>query len=324
MTINFMLSSSYSLIKRLDVERLCKNYDLWGPSARTCMSLMDGGQLEDYKRSVESAADKFTRDVGQFADLDDMSVSHRLLVLLPCKTRRTVTATLASDHVLGFVFRAYAKRDLAARQRFYQMISRYYPWLCASARYIFETGVLLWFRYSPTEDLLSCDPALDWYPELKIPACRENMVFFSKPEALNHVDNLKLPFCLVSVSETSAAVVAIVLTEDFVITVQMTIASKHDAKSIGFEKIYEGLPPKFLEARTWCHVFLTDTEDKAISLREQRLDDVVEKLIETPIYFYSAFFNVDELASILTAERAEKLNDDIVSRYWQYVIDTYW
>jgi hypothetical protein len=313
-----MLSSSYSLIKCLNVEDLCKNYQSWGPSARTCTSLMDKHQVVGYKWLVESAVYKFTRNFNQF-DIEDMSVSHRIFVVWPCKARLSVTAKFASDYILGLVSHAYAKLDLATRQSFHNTIGGP-AWFGATAGYFFESSVLLWLRHSPAGESLSCDPAEESYDKLKIPACRENMEFFSKLEDLKHVGDLKLPFCLVPTSQTFAAVDAIVLTKDNVITVQMTIASRHDAKGTGLEKIYDGLPSKFLRARTWCHVFLTDTEDKGKLLRREKVADVKTK----PIRVYSAFFDLDELDSILTIKRAEELKKVMVSRYWQYAIDTYW
>jgi hypothetical protein len=43
----------------------------------------------------------------------------------------------------------------------------------------------------------------------------------------------------------------------------MTVASKDDAKDSGFQEVFDGLSSKFLEPHTWCHIFLTDLEDKA-------------------------------------------------------------
>jgi hypothetical protein len=276
---------------------------------------MDETQVVAHERSVEVAADKFTRDINQFADIDEMTSSHRIIVAWPTATKRTAYPAFASNYILGFVSRAYAKRDLATRQGFYKAISGH-TWFGASSGYIFESGVLLWFRYSPAGELLSCHPVeehLAWYPVpvLEIPTCGENMKFISKTEDLRHVAGYDLPVCLVPVSQTFPTADAIVLTEEFIITVQMTVASRHDANMIGFQKIHDGLPSAFREEHIWCHVFLTDTEDKAKSLRKLQVDPVGAN----GIHIYSTFIDIDKLDSISTTtlDCADTLK--IVSRY---------
>ena len=133
------------------------------------------------------------------------------------------------------------------------------------------------------------------------------MAFFSKAEELENVDEqhegLK---CLVPVSQDFPNVDAIFLTENFIITIQMTVASTHDANIIGFEKVYQHLPSK------------VKATDKATALREQRLTDLPEKM---EIGVYSAVIDIDLCGSILTPERVEELNKYMVRRYWLYVID---
>jgi hypothetical protein len=147
-------------------------------------------------------------------------------------------------------------------------------------------------------------------PVLKIPACGENMRFIA--EDLGHVAALTLPVCLVPVSRTFPTLDAIVFTVDYIITLQMTVASRHDSDAIalGFQRIYEGLPPDFLEERIWFHVFVTDTEDKAKSLRKLK----VQLVEEMGIHVYSTFIDIDELNLVITLDRVDKLKEDIVSR----------
>ena len=92
----------------------------------------------------------------------------------------------------------------------------------------------------------------------------------------------------------------------------MTVASRHDsdANALGFQRIYEGLPPDFLEERIWFHVFVTDTEDKAKSLRKLK----VQLVEEMGIHVYSTFIDIDGLNSVITLDRVDKLKEDIVSR----------
>lgn len=227
------------------------------------------------------------------------------------ESRQDVTAKFALDHLLGFVSHTYTKCDHAKWQSFYKAISRH-AWFGTSAGCILETHVLLWFRYTPAQDCLQCTHAVDSLPLLDIPVCGKNMVFFSKASDLKDIDEHECPKCLVSVSQTFPTCDAIVLTNNFVITVQMTTTSECNAKNIGFEEVYECLPSKFLDKCQRCHVFLTDTEAKVDLLREQKLMEMPEKMT---IHVYSAFFNIDQWDSILTKEHVEELDNDIVSRY---------
>jgi hypothetical protein len=201
------------------------------------------------------------------------------------------------------------------RQRFYNTISRH-PWFRASAGHIFETHVLLWLRYAPAQECLPCTRAVDSSPLLEIPACGKNMEFFARVEDLKNVGEPESQKCLVPVAQNFPTLDAVILTHKFVITIQITVGSTHDAKSTGFEKVYKWLPSDFLANRRWCHVFLTDAEDKADSLRGQKLNSVPEGMT---IHVYSAFMNVDQCGSILTSPRVEELN--MVWRYWLRVSD---
>ncbi|KAH9064626.1 hypothetical protein EDB87DRAFT_1598434 [Lactarius vividus] len=293
----------------LDLKSLRDNYDLWGPSARICISLVDPNRVGDHILAVASAAYLFTNNVKQFDGLNAALVSHRLFAVRPTKdSRQKVTAEFASRHLLGFVSRAYAERDRAMRLSFYKQISGH-AWFSTSAGRIFEAHVLIWSRYASAEDCLPCTRAVEASPLLTIPSCGKNMEFFSKADDLkNMVDEHERRKCLVPVSATFPTLDAIFITHEFVITVQMTIASEHDAKKIGFEKVYKNLPSSVLAKRQKCHVFLTDTEDKANLLRRQMLTEIPKKLA---IHVYSSFVSIEELDPMLTQERVVKLEDDI-------------
>ncbi|KAH9011684.1 hypothetical protein EDB84DRAFT_1647058 [Lactarius hengduanensis] len=297
----------------LNLKSLCDNYDLWGPSARVCISLMDPDRVGDHILVVASAAYQFINNIKQFDRLNAALLSHRLFAVQPTKdSRQDVTAEFASRHLLGFVSHAYAKHDHAMRLSFYQQISGH-MWFSTSADHIFEMHVLIWSRYALAGDCLSCTRAMEASPLLSIPACGKNMEFFSKAEDLkNMVDEHEHQKCLVPVSatfpKTFPTLDAIVITHKFVITVQMSVASGGDADNIGFEKVHDYLPLKVLATRQWCHVFLTDTGDKANLLRRQTLTEIPEKMV---IHAYSAFVNIEELDSILTKERVEELIDDM-------------
>ncbi|KAH9008541.1 hypothetical protein EDB85DRAFT_2164264 [Lactarius pseudohatsudake] len=91
----------------------------------------------------------------------------------------------------------------------------------------------------------------------------------------------------------------------------MSVASGGSADNIGFKKVYARVYDflqKFWPHSQRCHVFLTDTEDKANLLRRQKLTEIQEKM---EIYVYSAFVNIEELDSIMTKERVEELDNDM-------------
>lgn len=101
------------------------------------------------------------------------------------------------------------------------------------------------------------------------PACRENMEDLSEADDLKDMaDEHERRKCLVPVSQTFPTLDAIAITHEFVITVQMSITSGDDAENIGFKRVYEYLPSKFLAKHQWCHVFLTDA-DKLVKGRIQ-------------------------------------------------------
>lgn len=304
-------SLAYSTVLDLNHKSLLDNYNLWGANTRTCIKLLDPREVEPYAALVTFAAELFTRDSNQFENSDPTLVSHQLFVVRPGTSRRCAKVEFASNHVLGFVSRAYASHDYASRSKFYKMISAH-NWFGASAGYIFETGVLLWLRHPPSppaRDYIPCHRASPTRgsPDLNIPACRENIRHFSKVEELGKVDEKdERPMCLVPFSTTFPTLDAIILTDNAVITVQMTISSKHSAKQVGFKKVYDSLPIRFLLGRQRCHVFLTDTEEKAKSLQNQKVQDIPGKM---KINFYSAFLNFGNVNSVITTERVQELEN---------------
>jgi hypothetical protein len=311
LTTYFTLSSSYSTIFCLNLKLLRKNYNLWGPSARTCIALMNAENIRGHKRALTSAAYQFPNDFDKFGELHAGLVSHQLVTVRPTiESREVVTAEFASEHVLSFVSRAYARHDHAMRQRFYNMISGH-AWYGAAVGHIFKRCILLWLRHPPARDRLPCVPAGGSSPALEIPACWYSMQFFSKEGDLKDVGEHDLPKCLVPVSQSFPTVDAIVVTGTSIITVQITVTSAHDTKDSGFQKVYDNLPSTVLNLRRRCHVFVTDTEDKAEFLRQQQLTLPTNMTIDV----YSTFVNVDQLNLITTDRRMEELEDDIVSSY---------
>ena len=139
------------------------------------------------------------------------------------------------------------------------------------------------------------------------------MKFFAKVDELKKVDKDERLKCLIPVAQNFPTMDAIFLPEKFIITVQMTVSSNHDAKSIGFEKVYQKFHADVRATRQWCHVFLTDSEDKAAILRKQTLTELLKKC---KIAVYSAVMDIAERDSVLTPQRVKELDG-----YWLHVID---
>jgi hypothetical protein len=282
--------------------------------------LTNAVDIRMHKQALTYAAYRFPRDFDQLGKLHAGLASDPLVTVRPTiKSRQDVTAKFASEHVLSFVSRAYAQRDHAVRQSFYRMISGH-AWYGAAVGHIFKRCILLWFRHPPARDRLPCVPAGGSSPSLEIPACRDNMQFFFKEGDLKDVDEPNtledhvqhnLPKCLVPVSKTFPTLGAIVITGTSVITLQITVASAHDAEDAELQKVYDNLPSTVLNSRRRCHVFVTDTKDKARSLRLQQLTMPTNM----DIHVYATFVNVDQLDLITTDRRMDELEDDIVSSY---------
>jgi hypothetical protein len=110
--------------------------------------------------------------------------------------------------------------------------------------------------------------------------------------ALKDMEVKHLPSCFLPGSQTFATADAIILTVDCLITVQVTLSREHTAKKSGFDGMREsGIRNRNLTTgtnRRWCHVFVTDEDSKANSLRRQTLSDLPED-----ISIYSTVFDVD-------------------------------
>ncbi|KAI9463713.1 hypothetical protein BJY52DRAFT_1184710 [Lactarius psammicola] len=273
----------------LDIESLRNNYDSWGPSARVCIRLTKTPtRVRGYENSVVEAADELTMKHNDFADFTT-SATNKLFIIGPKSPsqRQESIVEFGTNRLRGYVARAYAKRDHAKRLSFYKAI-RGHSLFGSPAGQMFEIYVLLWFWYSRAEEILPCTGAVATSPHLEIPACPENLEFFPNPEGLKEVKEPERPICWVPTSRTFPSLDAFVLTNDTVITLQMTISRRLDAN----------------ERPRRCHVFITDTDDYAKSLREQNL-----KEIPKGTFVYSAVIDINELDSIVTETRVDKLEE---------------
>ncbi|KAH8990815.1 hypothetical protein EDB92DRAFT_1816611 [Lactarius akahatsu] len=262
----------------LDTQSLRDNYNSWGPSARLCVTFTRTPILvPGHKQAVIRAAREFTQEVNHFDILDMSLASQRIIIARPTAVRQVATAEYGTNRLRGFVSRAYAQRDNPQRLSFYKSI-RGYALFRSLAGQMFEIYVLLWFWHSRAQENLFCTGAVATSPRLDIPACPENMKFFSKSSELqNMVESI----------------------------FQITVSPRHGASKVGFAPVYDNLPRDSKTKRPkQSHVFITDTDVNASRLRGQNLPD-----IPSGTHVYSAVLDVDQLDStgLVTQTRVSEL-----------------
>jgi hypothetical protein len=234
--------------------------------------------------------------------------------LLGRKTPIADTAT--TDRIWEIISYAAAKAHVQRRISFYQMISKNRDFR-GSAGQMFGRFVLSRLTSGPDVDPLACSPATLGSPVLNILACgKERTSFFSNKTALKKAKWDVLPVCfLPTTPQTFATVDAIIFTNELIITVQVTISDKHNAEGIGFADIKESILPHIREHRDWCHVFITDNDRNAESLRGQNLSD-----FPVDISVYSGVFHLGRV----TLAHLQAFDETKVCVSWLHAIGAYW
>jgi len=306
----------------LNSDDLRRNYKKWGPSARTCVQCSRAPEFDhEHEADVTTDAAKLiahpeTVNPAGKSNEDPMAVPHKLFSVQPRNKddtlglgRMLAKATIATPYIRNLI--SYVVAAAAARERikFFQIFSRQ-PMLGGAAGTLFERFVLCWLACGSGS--LQCTAKGTNPDALEIPACptEDQRVFLSSKTTLKAAKVKLLPSCFFPGSQTFPTVDAIILTNDCLITVQVTISSRHSAKEAGFNLVRESgiqkkKKPNRNDDRRWCHVFVTDEESKAKSLREQNRDDLPED-----ISIYSAVFDVGGLDINVEKIRAfEKLDD---------------
>jgi hypothetical protein len=302
------LISSCSELFGLNTEIMRGTFDAWGPSARDCVRFAKNPKrIILHEQDVAQAVSLPTNNVSRLIDLNDQA-SHDIFVVRPSHDSRLLrTVEFGTNHLRKIVACAYAKLRHVERNSFYKTI-RGNPLFRGPAGEMYKIHVLLWLLYALDEETLSCTGAMASFPKLKLPSCPKEPKFFSKPEELAGFSEPKKPKCLIPTFPTFDA---IVLTSNAVITVQITISSTHDAKAKGFDLIYKNLPNALLKKRPKrYHLFITDRETNAKSLREQNRKEIPDK-----VCVYSTVITVEELESKVpvTYDRVNSLEEARVS-----------
>ena len=120
------------------------------------------------------------------------------------------------------------------------------------------------------------------------PLGRDKVTVFSGDSSFTKVNDFATPFGFLPASRTFPFFDAVIFTDKNIITIQLTVSSTHTMKPDGFELLKQYLPAKFEKTRTRCHVFVTDRDANATSMRKQNHEVAVEKNIS----IYTAILDV--------------------------------
>ena len=244
-----------------------------------------------HEDDVKRAAAEFVKFVPTTPHVNILMASHILLKMEPKgdESRQTSIGRIATDQIRDIILYAAAEAEAHERVRFYLTISKQ-PGFRISASKMFEEFVLSWF-YAHSNNYVPCDAAQATSPYLQIPACgeEEHTVFFGSKSALKKKtrSDTILPLLLLPTSQSFPTADAIILTEESIITIQVTIANSHKVKGSGFATIEQHLSVVAKRSRKWCHVFITDNEYSAMSLRNQTFSELPRR-----VQIYSAVFDV--------------------------------
>lgn len=229
--------------------------------------------------------------------------------------RQVPIACMATDRIKTIVLYAAADADAQLRIRFFLKLSKQ-PGFQDFMGQIFGAFVQSWLYFFPEKEPLLCLPAVTRLPNLQISACgEEQTAFFHCPAALKKLKVHDLPLCLLpTTSQTFANADAIILADNFIITIQVTISDNHSTHGDSFNIIEKSLPDHLIKKSKdhWYHVFITDSDNKAASLRYQTLCRLPKN-----IHVYSGVFNVGR--SGITRKHLEAINEIKVCGSCSYV-----
>ncbi|KAI0250344.1 hypothetical protein BJV78DRAFT_1283292 [Lactifluus subvellereus] len=278
----------------LDLDRFREQIKLWGHSARTCVTLTrDPLQISSRIDLATRAAQKFVEKPDSFIDESQTRLhtdSHVLLTIRPRDPQRnSVVGDIETSFLRNLVDTAIKELDAAKQVNFFHTISKH-PSLGASVGYVFEKFVYAWFFAPPKLEELPCTPRSPGLlrPLHTIPVCKEVMVF-SGMSTFESASKHKTPFCWLPTSQVFPVTDAIICTNTHIITIQSTVSSHHDLNVEQFKKIQAAFLKSFQHNRQWCHVFITNEEDKAKALREQ-----VFRGLPNGVDIYSAVLGMDK------------------------------
>ncbi|KAH9034727.1 hypothetical protein EDB85DRAFT_979997 [Lactarius pseudohatsudake] len=280
----------------LNCDELQRIYNTWGPSTRTCVNLTRyPSQEADYAIDVENAVEDFVRKF-QHSYVDPFEESHKIVSVRPRGEERScLTAHVATRRIEKIILLCTIKTEVAEQVMFYKRLSTH-RWFGSSAGCILKAYVLACLSAYPASKPLPCIAAESGpsTPGLEIPVSRRERSFaINSAVSLKEADEHTALFRLIPTSQNFPAFDAIVCSQDSFFTIQVTISSTHSANLDDFENIRREVPSSFLKSRKWYHVFVTNNQIKAESLRNKTRKDLPGEIVVC-----SAVFDVDQLGSI--------------------------
>lgn len=210
---------------------------------------------------------------------------------------------IPTRHLLGFVVRAAADLEAAQQARFFNLISRH-PWFKSAAVWFFEKFVHVRLTAHPSSTPLKAIGVKS--SSLSIPVC-QSVIPLGGATRLRRALGLKLPIYWYPTSDNFTSVDAIICTAKAIILLQVTVSSHHGVKMCGLDAIRAHLPTTITQHRQWCFVFVTDTQDNATTLRNQKLPEL------EGFHIYSCLFEIGR-SGIFSAKQKEVLDNVIVGR----------
>jgi hypothetical protein len=288
------------------------------------MELAHGTLTQTYLRmKVTDLARRFAEDPAAI-DMRAISqdFSHVLFTLTPNDDDRSIyTSQVTSPYLCGIIGKQIAQLKVIDQVSFYQKASTL-PQFRGTWGYMFETYFLAWLHSTAEQaDALTCtaksttsatpvqtvksrkskrigrrsmpkadnQPKLCFHPlECLHPLGRDKVIVFNGDSNFQKAGDFEPPFGFLPASRTFPSFDAVICTDEHIITIQLTVSPTHTMKPDGFERLKQYLPTNFEKARTWCHVFVTDRNANATSLRKENHKVAVDKNIS----IYTAVLNV--------------------------------
>ena len=250
---------------------------------------------------------------------------HVLFTVTPSDvTRSTYSTRVTNPYLCGLVMKEITDLDATAQASFYQKTSTI-PAFKGTWGYMFERYFLVWLNSTEQGNKLKCtakspkrkrgEQSNNDPEDLSLQPLGPKKPIASGISKLGQVKDSDTPFGWLPSSLTFPSFDAVICTRDRIITIQLTVSSSHSMDDDGFMQLKDNLPANFQNKRTWCHVFLTDREENAISLRKPYREVATERNIS----IYSAVLNVP--ACNFSSEDVERTFTSYVCWYKPLNID---
>ncbi|KAH9054811.1 hypothetical protein EDB87DRAFT_1414700 [Lactarius vividus] len=131
--------------------------------------------------------------------------------------RMVPVAEMATEHVKGIILYAAAAASAPKRNEFYRIVSTQLAFKVSAGK-MFEGFVLSWLYTNSNVDPLRCFATGQL--DLEVPTFgEEQTTFFDGKNGLEQVNGDKLPLCLLPTSNDTPTAEAIVITDEFIITI---------------------------------------------------------------------------------------------------------